>query len=148
MRVGVTGTSLGPTPRQHAAMRHFLCGISMTRFVHGAAPGVDTLAHNIVRACHGHIVIEAHPSNLPARSSTLAVPMGNMEIWPEKPPLDRDRFIVQRIHGLLAVPPTDEEIVRSGTWATVRYAREIGIAIYLIRRDGRIVRDPSIDAPL
>ena len=48
--------------------------------------------------------------------------------------------MVRRIHGLVAVPATDRE-ADSGTWATVRYAREIGCPVYLIQHDGWVVRD-------
>lgn len=67
--------------------------------------------------------------------------MGNCEIYPPLDPLARNRIIVSRIHGLLACPKTDIEELQSGTWATVRYAREIGCPVYLIRADGSIVRD-------
>ena len=145
MVVGITGTSRGPTPRQHDAMRYFLSKMPMTRFVHGAAPGVDTLAHHIVRRFHPDICIEVHPSNLPTRSSILTMPMGNMEVWPEQDPLERDRVMVGRVWGLLAVPNTDVEVVSSGTWSTVRYGREIGLPVYLVTQSGRIVRDGDRD---
>jgi predicted Rossmann fold nucleotide-binding protein DprA/Smf involved in DNA uptake len=142
MIVGFTGTqNPGPTPRQHDAMRRFLAGMQMSRFVHGAAPGCDTLAHNIVEQAHRGIVIELHPSNLGFRSSILYEPIGNLEIYPELPPLERNRVIIRRIHGLLAVPRTDIEETRSGTWATVRYAREIGLPIYVVKQNGQVVRD-------
>lgn len=140
MVVGVTGTRNGPTPQQHDAMRLFLRGMPIERLVHGAAPGVDTFAHDIVRTFHGQIPIELHPSNLSYRSSLLTFPSGNCEIYPELPPLERNRNIVNRIHGLLAVPATDKE-ANSGTWSTVRYAREIGCPVYVVRQNGRIVRD-------
>jgi predicted Rossmann fold nucleotide-binding protein DprA/Smf involved in DNA uptake len=39
------------------------------------------------------------------------------------------------------VPRTDIEETRSGTWATVRYAREIGLPIYVVKQNGQVVRD-------
>lgn len=145
MIVGFTGTRQGPTPRQHDAMRWFLAGMPMERFVHGAAPGCDTFAHNIVRRAHREILIELHPST--SRSSVLAYPEGNCEIWPEMPPLERNKMIVSRVHGLVAVPATDAE-GNTGTWATVREGRKLGLPIYLMMQNGRVVRDVSMDMPL
>lgn len=33
--------------------------------------------------------------------------------------------------GMLAAPATDQEILRSGTWAAVRYARKVGVPVHL-----------------
>lgn len=143
MILGFTGSRHGPTEKQYEAMRYFLGGMPMTRFVHGAAVGCDKFAHDIVRRFHGDIVIELHPLNIGFRSTLLTIPMGNCEIYPELPPLVRNRVIVSRIHGLLAVPATDVE-ADSGTWATVREARKLGVPIYVARRSGRLVRDKSM----
>lgn len=141
MIVGFTGTTAGPTERQHAAMAVFLRRIPMTRFVHGGARNCDTFAHHIARRWHPDICIEIHPC--PINSGvTVWMPAGNCEIYPDLPPLARNRVIVSRIHGLLAVPRTAEEVIGSGTWATVRYAREIGCPVYIIRQDGKLVCDP------
>ena len=40
---------------------------------------------------------------------------------------------------LVAAPKEDEEVVRSGTWATVRYARKAGRVVLVVRPDGTIV---------
>lgn len=139
MVVGFTGTRKGLRSPQNVTMRRFIRDIGMTRFVHGGAPGSDTLAHYATRAYYRDICIEIHPC--PQPGSTVWLPMGNCEIYPELPPLERNRIIVGRIHGLLAAPATDVEAA-SGTWATVRYAREIGCPVYIIRQDGKLVCDP------
>lgn len=146
MIVGFTGTREGPTPHQHDAMRYFLRGMPMTRFVHGGAIHCDTFAHTIVVAAHD-IDIEIHPATVGVRSSVLNNPSPRIKLFRALLPLQRNRVIVRRIHGLLAVPATDREGA-SGTWATVRYARELGLPIYIVKLNGRIVRDPSMDAPL
>jgi hypothetical protein len=38
----------------------------------------------------------------------------------------------------VACPRTDQEQRRSGTWATVRYARKVGKPVLIIGRDGKI----------
>lgn len=144
MIVGFSGTRQGPTRSQHEAMQWFLAGMPMTRFVHGGAVHCDTFAHDIVRRFHAGIVIEVHPATVGFRNPVFGA---DIELFPELPPLERNRVIVRRIHGLLAVPASDHE-GDSGTWATVRYGREIGLPIYIVQQSGRIVRDVSMDAPL
>jgi hypothetical protein len=56
-----------------------------------------------------------------------------------KPYLERNRDIVMRSDVLVAIPKTDKEDLRSGTWATVRYAQyEQQIPVMIIRPDGNI----------
>lgn len=142
MIVGTTGTSRGPTPAQHDTFKELVARLPISRFVHGGCVGWDTLAHYAVRRAHPKIPIEIFPSDLHGMQGTcVTIPMGNCEIHVEMPPLDRNRLMTQWIYGLIAVPRTDEEQIRSGTWATIRYAREIGLPIYIIRRNGSIIRE-------
>jgi hypothetical protein len=122
-------------------MKWFLTGLPISRFVHGATSGADTLGHYIVEKAHRGVPIELHPSNIGYRSILLHNPVGNLEIYPEADPLERNRNIVCRVHGLVAVPMRYPEDWGSGTWATVREARWIGLPVYVIRPDGRTVRD-------
>lgn len=46
--------------------------------------------------------------------------------YPVKPPLKRNYDIVDACDILLAAPRTLTEELRSGTWATIRYARKTG----------------------
>lgn len=141
MIVGFTGTRDGPTPRQHATMKRVLSALPITRFVHGAEAHSDTFAHYIVRAAHGAIPIELHPCDIRGTRSHLV--SGNYPydiIFPELPPLERNKIIVSRVSGLIATPKSSEEI-RSGTWATIRYARKIFCPVYIIEPSGEFVRD-------
>lgn len=60
---------------------------------------------------------------------------------PEYDYIVRDHHIVDDTHLLLATPHTGYEITRSGTWTTVRYAREKRRPIYIIKPDGEIQRE-------
>lgn len=141
MIVGFTGTRYGPTVAQHNSMTRLLLHLAvnhgMTRFVHGGGGHSDTLAHHIITASGlaKHIVVEIHPGSDVPVSTVVTVPMGNCEILPERPALERDAIIVRRIHGLVAVPMSDRPD-NSGTWTTVRYAQEIGCPVVIIRRNG------------
>ncbi len=59
-----------------------------------------------------------------------------LRVLESKPYLERNRDIVDASEVLIACPSTREEVMRSGTWATVRYARKKGMKITLIFRDG------------
>lgn len=145
MIIGFTGTRLGPTVAQHNTMTRLLLRLAvnhgMCRFVHGGGGHSDTLAHHIVTASRlaRHIVVEIHPGSDVPVSTVVTVPMGNCEILPERPALERNAIIVRRIHGLIAVPASDG-VDYSNTWTTARYAREIGCPVYIIKRNGGVVR--------
>jgi hypothetical protein len=55
-----------------------------------------------------------------------------------KPYLMRNKDIVDQTSILVAAPKGPEE-KRSGTWATVRYARKLGRPIYICYPDGKMV---------
>jgi predicted Rossmann fold nucleotide-binding protein DprA/Smf involved in DNA uptake len=53
--------------------------------------------------------------------------------------LKRNRAIVDGSEILVATPKEEDgEALRSGTWATVRYARKMGRVIYIVRPSGVI----------
>lgn len=139
MILGFTGTRLGPRPAQTAAITRFVEGMKPVCFIHGGASGCDMLAHGIAERCWIPL-IEIHPSG--DRSPAVWEGMGaHCTIYPALPPLDRNKVIVRRVHGLLACPRTDMEETRSGTWSTVRYARAAGVPVYVILQSGKIVPD-------
>ena len=50
-------------------------------------------------------------------------------------------MLVDACEVLLATPKGPEKL-RSGTWATVRYARKVGKRIVIIEPDGKQVEQP------
>ena len=55
----------------------------------------------------------------------------------ERQYLDRNRDIVAAVSQLIATPSQDEEVVRSGTWATVRYGLASGLDVIVLRPSDR-----------
>jgi hypothetical protein len=53
----------------------------------------------------------------------------------------RDHHMVDLSRRLIATPQTFEEQIRSGTWATIRYARKLRLKITIIYPDGSVVND-------
>jgi predicted Rossmann fold nucleotide-binding protein DprA/Smf involved in DNA uptake len=50
----------------------------------------------------------------------------NNEILLPLDPLVRNKVIVNISDVILATPFEDKEVMRSGTWSTIRYARKVG----------------------
>lgn len=134
MIVGVSGTTGGGTPAQRATLRVLLQRRRITQLHHGEAIGIDEYAHQVVRErADDSILLIGHP---PDNDSKRAFLDGYYEEREPAPYLVRDHHIVNEIDLLIACPSTAREILRSGTWATVRYARKARILIVRVNPDG------------
>ena len=131
--VGFTGTSRGMTLPQLAACRDILkrCRIEGAEsFHHGDCVGADSEAHDIAIALGYRIVLHP-PLDIKARAFRSA-----SAVQAALPYLLRNRQIVYVSDVLVAAPATSAETLRSGTWATVRYARRAGKPIYVLSPKG------------
>lgn len=124
MIIGFTGTSKGMSVGQRAALERELRGRTFT-FHHGDCVGADAQAHDIAKAAGGSIVI--HP---PTDSKARAYCVGG-RVLPPYPYLERNHHIVDACDVLIAAP-RGAEVLRSGTWATVRYAQKIGKPVLVL----------------
>ena len=61
-----------------------------------------------------------------------------LSIRPPMPYLRRNQMMVHDSEALIAAPGQMTESVRSGTWSTIRYARQKGIPILIILPNGHI----------
>ena len=120
LTVGVTGTSKGARKNQIAELKSFLLKHSCRQLHHGDCVGADAQAHDL--AVELGLDIFIHP---PENPSARAFCKGAKTVFPEKPYLVRNRCIVDSVSFMIALPK-GAEVVRSGTWSTVRYARKIG----------------------
>lgn len=127
MRVAFTGTKskVGLTARQMAALRARLLALRPTVFVHGGCVGADNDA-DLMAALLG-IPRRVFPSDCPEMSVPPAVltARGPVVIEPARPALTRNPLIVGAADYLLACPRQPREVLRSGTWATVRAGRRV-----------------------
>jgi len=119
--VGFTGTKNGMNPKQAKEFIRLIKDIEMHQFHHGKCIGADAEAHGIISAFRKDCKIIIHP---PINTVAEAKIYGNHEELPRKPYLSRNRDIVDACDVLIATPKEMEEVIRSGTWATVRYARK------------------------
>jgi len=135
VRVGFTGSRHGFWPKQENS---FIDLIStklspIIEFHHGDCRGCDTEAHVWVKVTHQARII-IHPPNVDKVRSFLP----GDEIRLPRSYLIRNQDIVNESDVLIAVPHEDNEVIRSGTWSTWRYANRINKPSILILPNGMI----------
>ncbi len=119
MKVGFTGTQSGMNARQALKLARFLAVLSepspIDEFHHGDCIGADKQFHQFVQDCELTFI---HP---PENDKKRAWCFSHHILKP-KPYLERNHDIVNATDVLIATPRTSYEELRSGTWATIRYA--------------------------
>ena len=128
MKLGFTGTSKGMTNYQFNQVRDFLNTYSheITEAHHGDCVGADYEFHEFVRALLNVPIIGHIPIN-PNRRAFCKFD----ETRPPKNYLARNRDIIIESTHLIATPYSEKEQLRSGTWATIRYAIKYRIPIFI-----------------
>lgn len=135
MNWGMTGNREGLTPASLEALQQLLEVNDVKEVHHGDCDGADADFHRVAQARHLRIVI--HPPTDPKAQARC---VGDV-VRPARPYLQRNHDIVNETELLLAFPQSRVEVVRSGTWATIRYAKKQGKDVILILPDGTI--EPS-----
>lgn len=127
-RIGFTGTQQGMTTLQIENLRSVLerqYELGAREFHHGDCIGADSQAHAIAVEIGYDVVI--HPPRIETKRAFCARGARNKTqvlVLAAKDYLDRNHDIVDACNLLIATPATAHEQLRSGTWATVRYARK------------------------
>lgn len=141
MKVGVTGTRKGLTDAQkHEILCLSLYGKEMWKEVdelhHGDCIGVDNEFHWL--AYNKGIKIVIHPPRLGQYRAWSHHQCCGLDTYIHLPKayLDRNHDIVDTSDFLVACPGQQGEVLRSGTWACVRYARKQHKTIFIILPDG------------
>jgi hypothetical protein len=122
MNVGFTGTRDGMTELQHHALRKILRYFGDNRdnsFHFGLCLGADEEAALAAKRL-GYSTV-AYPSTDSKQTSNFTP-----DIYAQEPkyPTKRNPDIVRASELMIATPGQFFEIVRSGTWATIREARD------------------------
>lgn len=114
------------TQRQKDALTGWLRTFPAARFHHGDCVGADEQAHDI--ALEAGLLTVGHPPTVLRYRAFTDV----QEIHTPRPYIERNHDIVDVASILFAAPVTAEERVRSGTWATVRYARKTNVQVIIL----------------
>lgn len=134
VHLGFTGSSRGMTAAQKERCSKVVKRLIPTRAIHGDCVGADGEFHDMVRLLAPRCWIEIYPST---HTDARANKAGD-KIHEPRPPLDRNPLIVAASRVLLATPETAHEIVRSGTWTTIRCARREHLPIYIVTPNGEV----------
>lgn len=135
MIVGFTGTRLGMTKEQKLTVEDLLIfSISLggeNTFFHGDCVGADFDAHQIAHRLGYRVhIYPGKEVGSPLRANCVGT------VHRVLPPLERNRVIVDLCELLLVTPRGMAEESRSGTWATIRYARTKDKPIRIVFPDG------------
>jgi hypothetical protein len=133
LEIGFTGTRIGMNTIQTNIFEELIKSIDMDEFHHGDCIGADEEAHEIVRKYKPDVQIFVHPP----KEKKFRANCGGNYIAPEKNYIARDYDIVDACKRIIAVPYQKKELIRSGTWLTIRYARKANKEITIIYPDGK-----------
>jgi hypothetical protein len=142
--VGITATRKGLTAAQEAALGRVLDEEWVAGGVvghHGDCVGGDARADMLMR--QRRYLIHVHPPDEDRYRAFLQ--RGAVKVSKPKPYLGRNHDIVDDCEVLIALPRLSFEELRSGTWATVRYARRLKRRIILIYPNGDIIREDMVE---
>jgi len=129
MIVSFTGTQEGMTFNQKKRFKTYLRILEPSEFHHGDCVGADAEAHDIAYSLG--IPIYIHP---PTNQDKRAWKENEVVKYPQKPYLKRNMDMAQICDVLIACPKEHQEVLRSGTWATVRYARNYSKDLVILIR--------------
>lgn len=118
MKVGFTGTRKGMSQYQKHRVYTYLERLGASEAHHGDCVGADSDFHDICLDLGIDIYIH------PGRPNHRAWKGGAYCYYDAKDYFERNKDIVDTTDTLLATPDSDKERVRSGTWATIRYAKK------------------------
>jgi len=139
MKIGFTSTQEGMTKDQRIWLNTFINDFKPVEFHHGDCIGSDSEAHELVKLIYPECKIIIHP---PLNKSKRAFNEGT-QILKEKKYLERNKNIVNLTDILIGTPKENEEILRSGTWSTIRFAKKRNKSFHIILPNGKIKNEFS-----
>lgn len=136
IHIGFTGTQKGMTAPQVARVQELLAHKDFFGH-HGMCIGADAQFDGIARLSKGFRWMYIHPCTLEDRRAAVNRTEYDI-VYSVQDPLTRNRDIVQCSEIMIAAPKTIHEERRSGTWATIRYARESKKKLYILAPNGAV----------
>ena len=149
-KIGFTGTQSGMTQAQKLMFDAIVLSANehgAVEFHHGDCIGADNEAHEAVLLLSKHFSCNVktiiHPPIIKSKRAFCSADESRDPL----PYLDRNQKIVDSIDILIATPAEQKEKLRSGTWSTIRRAREQSKPILIINPDGTLTKEP-VDSPV
>jgi len=143
MKIGFTGTQEGMTSEQYSELAVVIKTliVQTTEAHHGDCDGSDEEFHEcVVKTASflgdANILMGIHPPINESKRAFCA--SGHIKMYPPKEYLDRNHDIVDIVDFMIATPKEMEEVLRSGTWATIRYSKKTHKDLCIIYPDGTI----------
>ena len=136
--IGFTGTRAGMTHLQKQLVETLLVMFPPKETHHGDCIGSDAQFHRIICDQTSASIIIHPPSNPRYRAYCAADEARGDNILLTKPYKERNRDLVNASSIMIAAPRLLREEQRSGTWYTIRYARECGKKIFIVYPDGTV----------
>ena len=141
-KISMTGTRKTNklTQKQRANFRQLMIEYrdkGYTHLNHGDCVGADAFAHDVAIDLGLGIVIYP-PDKIEHRANCMGQ---KVKIQPEAPYRNRNQAIVNNGHVLIALPNSNCEQTRGGTWMTVRMARKLMLPTIICYPDGRIDKE-------
>lgn len=133
MIMGFTGSRNGMTGRQLDVVEILLKELRPETVHHGMCIGSDTKFHSTVRRLLSTCRIVGHPAAQVRKA--LRVNLGCDKVEAMAPPLVRNQRIVNVIEMMMATPES-EEVMRSGTWSTIRKTKRAEKPLIVIEPSG------------
>jgi len=138
--VGFTGTQSGMSSAQFEKVARIVKGLVHSHKTiiihHGDCIGADEDMHRIAAGQDFNIVI--HPPVVAKKRAFCHNKwQGKATVLLEKPYIARNHDIVDASAILIATPKEKDEEIRSGTWATIRYAKKKGVPVAIIYPNGK-----------
>lgn len=127
MIIGFTGSQKGMTSNQFDRLVTLLVDLNPTEAHHGDCIGADDVFHQICLELQIPVVL--HP---PTDASKRVFSKDAEQTLPARDYLDRNHDIVDASDEMIVVPGENKQKLRSGTWATYRYATKRGKTTHLI----------------
>lgn len=106
---------------------------------HGVCVGADEEAHAIAKSLG--LLLAGHPPKNSHRRSWKCTDFD--QLYAAKDYIPRNHDIVDLTEELIAAPAADEgHSLRSGTWSTIRYARQKRKMVTIVYADGSLEFSP------
>lgn len=143
MNICITGTKIGATGYQlvEAIKQLYSWNASVINILnHGGCVGFDEQIHNIIKIIptFNNIQLKIHPAKGVDDKYKAKLDMAGCILEDEKLPLERNKIMVDKSDCVLAVPKEFKEVLRSGTWSTIRYAKKQNKPLIIIYPDGSL----------